>query len=167
MNGQTASRRPNALVEVDAGHRLPILGKTAIGAMWHICFAANSFVFPLYARFEKSDSISRMEFVVLFTLAHSEHLFARDITRMTGLPKNSISRGVNKLLDKGLVQDRPDDVDARRVVLSLTASGREMFDHLLPDYRKEADRILSILSDSERAQLEALSFKLACGIVTS
>ena len=45
---------------------IDILEDSEIGAIWQICFVANSFTHPIYANFDKSYGISRMEFVVLY-----------------------------------------------------------------------------------------------------
>lgn len=137
------------------------LADNLIGPIWHICFIANHFVFPIYAQFEAEHGIGRMEFVVLYCLAHRRRLFASDIARMTGLPKNNISRGVSKLLDKGLISRIGDDQDARRAHLETTPAGRALFEQLGQAYQRRAEHTLAALSPSEVRTLNRLSHKLA------
>lgn len=138
-----------------------VLEENAIGALWQICFVANSFVFPIYAHFDKQYEISRMEFVVLFVLSHRDSLMAWEICRMTGLPKNNISRGIQKLETKGLVSRSPDPKDARRAMITTTEKGHHLFDELLAAYTKRADGFLSLLDDNDRADLDRIMVKLS------
>jgi MarR family transcriptional regulator, temperature-dependent positive regulator of motility len=131
-----------------------------IGPIWHICFIANSFVFPIYAQFETTHGISRMEFVVMYSLAHRGRLFATDISRITGLPKNNISRGVSKLLGKGLISRSEDTEDGRRAHLEMTAKGSALFEKLAQDYKNRAEQTLSALTAQEVRSLQRLSEKL-------
>lgn len=139
----------------------PVLEENRIGALWHICFVANSFVFPIYAQFDKTYKISRMEFVVLYVLSHRDGLMSWEICRMTGLPKNNISRGVNKLDSKGFIDRVPDPTDARRAILTITPKGREMFEELIASYSARAESFLALLDDKDRMDLERVMTKLA------
>lgn len=134
-----------------------LLPDNPIGPLWHVCFVANSFVFPIYARFEKEHGITRMEFVVLFVLAQRRDTSWSDIVRMTGLPKNNISRGIARLVEKGLVERVEDALDRRRAFLVLTPEGRRLFDVLVARYRERAEAFLATLTARERDML-------ACGI---
>lgn len=138
-----------------------ILEENAIGAIWQICFVANSFVFPIYAHFDKEYGISRMEFVVLYVLAHRDKLMAWEICRMTGLPKNNISRGVKKLESKALIERYPDPADARQILLVISKSGRELFEELVAKYSFRADGFLSLLDDDDKSDLERIMVKLS------
>ncbi|MBL4597564.1 MAG: MarR family transcriptional regulator [Rhizobiaceae bacterium] len=138
-----------------------VLEENAIGALWQICFVANSFVFPIYAQFDKEYEISRMEFVVLFVLSHRDCLMAWEICRMTGLPKNNISRGIQKLETKGLISRSPDPKDARRAMVTTTEKGHILFDKLLAAYTKRADGFLSLLDENDKADLDRIMVKLS------
>lgn len=138
-----------------------VLEKNLIGAIWHICFVANSFVFPIYAMFDKKYKISRMEFVVLFVLSHRDGLMSWEICRMTGLPKNNISRGVQKLEAKGLIDREPDPTDARRAILTITEAGKALFGEMIVSYAARAETCLSMIDNKDRADLERIMTKLA------
>lgn len=157
------ARRPST----EATTNLPpvdVLAENAVGALWHICLTANSFVFPIYAEFEKEHDITRMEFVTMFALSHRPKLVATDIVRMTALPKNNISRGVNRLLQKGLIKSNGDSNDARRRILELSKSGRTLMDILLPRYSDRAAEFLVRLDNRDRKDLARLALKLAVAI---
>lgn len=138
-----------------------VLEENMIGAIWHICFVANSFVFPIYAHFDKKYRISRMEFVVLFVLSHRDNLMAWEICRMTGLPKNNVSRGVRKLEAKGLITRTQDPKDARRAMLKITEPGTALFNELIVSYTARANKALALIDDQDRAHLERIMTKMS------
>jgi DNA-binding MarR family transcriptional regulator len=138
-----------------------ILEESEIGAIWQICFIANIFTFPVYANFDKTHGISRMEFVVLYVTAHRANMMAWEICRITGLPRNNISRGVKKLEQKGLVSRATDPNDARRSLLNLTEKGKELYRELVVPYADRAETVLSLLDDSDRAALTDLTLRLS------
>ena len=143
-----------------------VLPENRAGALWHICLTANSFVFPIYAQFERDHGITRMEFVVMFVLSHRPRATATDIIRMTALPKNNISRGVNRLLQKGLIRRLDDRKDGRRRILELSPKGRSLMDILLPQYSQRARGFLDRLDDTDRRDLSRIILKLA-GAITA
>lgn len=143
-----------------------VLPENQAGALWHICLTANSFVFPIYAQFERDHGITRMEFVVMFVLSHRPQATATDVIRMTALPKNNISRGVNKLLEKGLIRRLDDTADGRRRILELSPKGRRLMETMMPQYSQRAQGFLDRLDDSDRQDLARLILKLA-GAITA
>lgn len=138
-----------------------ILEDNAIGSIWQICFVANSFVFPIYAFYDKQYSISRMEFVILFILAHKGKLMAWEMCIMTGLPKNNISRGVKKLESKGLIKRSQDPKDARRAILVTTETGEGLYKELIAHYTQRADGFLALLDETDKKDLERIMLKLS------
>src|SRR6056297_3195135 len=90
---------------------LTMLNDTEISPVWRISFVANFFTGPLYADVLERFDVSRPGFVILFSLSHQDNLDARDICRVTGLPKNSISRAVTELKAKGFVAPGTDSMD--------------------------------------------------------
>ena len=148
---------------VEASPRDRVLAESALDTAWRICFLANAFVFPLYGRLETEFDVARPEFVTMFCLAHAEPLVAQDIVDMTRLPKNSISRGVNRLIARGIVAREADPGDGRRSILRLTAAGRELYERLMPIPMDRQLRLLRCLTDEEKAELDRLLMKLAAG----
>lgn len=143
-----------------------VLEENSIGAIWQICFIANSFVFPINAFFDKEYEISRLEFVILYILAHRDNLMAWEICRISSLPKNNVSRGVQKLEQKGRIERSPDPDDARRALLHMTAAGRAFYEELLEHYQSRANAFLSLLDDDDKADLERITVKLSKALPT-
>ena len=155
--------RPPAIEAPEPSLTERMLAENALGEVWRICYLANLFVFPIYARFEKAHDILRPEFVTLFCLAHTQPLIAQDVVDMTGLPKNTISRGVNRLLSRGLIARGAHPGDRRKASLRLTPAGRAMFERLLPEVEARRATLTEGLDIAEREELGRLLLRMARG----
>ncbi|MEO1344883.1 MAG: MarR family transcriptional regulator [Pseudomonadota bacterium] len=127
---------------------------------WRINFVANFFTGPVYRNLSDKFGITRPEFVILYCLRHMPGLVAQDICRVTGQPKNSISRAVSDLLKKGYVQRSIDPEDKRAKPLTLTEAGRTILDNLSPIVKVRQDAMRAALTDNEMAQFDRLIRKL-------
>jgi DNA-binding MarR family transcriptional regulator len=74
--------------------------------------------------------------------------------------KGWISRTASVLIRKGLVDSRADGTDARRLRLDLTTKGRSLYARVAPAVSRRQARLLSVLSDRERAAFEIALDKL-------
>ena len=157
--------KQSSAVEPITDARKYVLETNRIGAIWQICFIANNFVFPVNAFFGKEYDISRVEFVILFVLSHRDGLMAWEICRMTNLPKNNVSRGANKLEQKGHIRRTGDPKDARRALLSLTESGWALFNEMIKHYMDRAQSILNLLDADDQRALDRITIKLSNALV--
>jgi len=71
-----------------------------------------------------------------------------------------ISRTASALIRKGLVESRADAADSRKLLLDLTAKGRNVYRRVAPAVGKRQVYLLSVLSDCERTVFEAALDKL-------
>lgn len=79
------------------------------------------------------------------------------VARRSSMEPDKVTRAVDQLVGKGLVARKVDPADRRRVVLTLTASGRRAYGEIDRMRRQVDAEFLSVLSDSERkAFFEAL-----------
>ena len=127
---------------------------------YRLSFLANHLVGPVYAGIERDHDLTRPEFLVLFVLARQDGLTSSDIVALSGLPKNSISRGVQLAERKGLIRRARDPADGRRAFLHLEVSGRELHARLLPRFTAQETRLLAALDGNERRQFSKLLQKL-------
>ena len=141
-----------------------LLMENATLEAWRICFLANIYAFPFYRELEKLFDITRPEWVVLFCLAHAEPLCAQDITLKSSVPKNSIIRGVNRLVKKGLINKKDDPDDGRRSLLTITREGWKLYSLALPAAVSRKEKLISPLSKQELAQLNQLLLKMCSNI---
>jgi DNA-binding MarR family transcriptional regulator len=85
---------------------------------------------------------------------------ARDIAAHAVMHKSRVSRAVSQLEARGLVARRPNRDDRREELLELTASGREIYEAVVPEALAFERRMLSVLTPAEQAILVALVEKL-------
>jgi len=127
---------------------------------YRLNYLALRYNVPLYSWVERVYSLSRPEFVVIFSLGLKDGAVARDIAISSGFPKNTLSRAIHKLVGLGLIERTADDRDRRRIVLTLTQSGRAMFDEALPRFVGFEQMMLEALTEEESTTLSRLMAKL-------
>lgn len=137
-----------------------ILRRNEIAYGYRVGYLFNHFAGPVYKWTAVKFGIQRPEFATLFCVAHLEGSSASDVVELTGIPKNSVSRAVNRLVQQGLIRRAADATDGRRVVLSLTAKGRRIYEQILPRFRERQDRMVAVLTAEERAEFDRLLDKL-------
>src|SRR6056297_2592896 len=143
---------------------LTMLTDTDLSPAWRISFLANFFTGPIYARIQDRFGLSRPGFVILFSLSQQDGLVARDICRVTGLPKNSISRAVTELKAKGFVARGTESMDKRAKPLRLTDTGRSVLAKIVPLFTARQAAMLAPLTDIEAAELDRLLGKITCAM---
>lgn len=139
---------------------LVMLDDTDLRHAWRINFVANFFTGPVYRQLGEKYGIARPEFVILYCLEHMPGLVAQDICRVTGQPKNSISRAVSDLLQKGYVRRGTDPDDKRAKPLTLTDAGWAMLEQVSPIVQARQDAMRAALTDDELAQFDTLIRKM-------
>jgi predicted metalloprotease with PDZ domain len=71
-----------------------------------------------------------------------------------------VSLRIDRLVQHGLAERRPDPSDGRGALVSLTDRGRELFEACAPEHLANAHEVLAGLSEPEREQLGQLLGKL-------
>jgi hypothetical protein len=77
-----------------------------------------------------------------------------------GLTSGTISVRMDRLVEQGLVERRPDPGDRRNTRITLTGEGRALFERVVPAHLANEARLLAALSPAEREQLASLLSKL-------
>lgn len=115
---------------------------------------------PCYEWVQQSHGLSRIEYVVIYSLALCPGGRARDIGRSSGFPKNSLSRAIAKLETDKYIKRKHDREDKRQQSLFLTSKGQKLFGKTLPAFEQREKQLLAALSDSEQEQLSTLLAKM-------
>ncbi len=142
-------------------HRNQIQQVNPIPFVYRINLLANLYTGAVYRQVAAQHGVARSEFVVVFCLSNLGELTAQDIVDITGRPKNSISRAVNAMLQRGFVERRVDPANARRAPLTLTRAGQRLYAEAIPVFQAREEAMLSALTARERDQLDRLLQKLA------
>ncbi|HEY9292579.1 MAG TPA: MarR family transcriptional regulator [Microlunatus sp.] len=130
---------------------------------WESLLTAHAVLIKQMAATDAWGELSMREYDVLYTLSKCpEPVRARELTRHVLLSQPALSRMVDRLVERGLVQRTADPADGRGVRLSLTDAGREQQRrvggrHAVDVARMVGDR----LSPAELRTLEELCLKLA------
>lgn len=123
-------------------------------------FVAFRFNDPVYRWIETRYGLVRPEFVALYAVGLREGVAAKNIVASSGLPKNTLSRAVQKLLQRRLLKRETDPDDLRSYVLALTPAGRAIFDETMPMMVSQQTAMLSVLTEAEQKQLCELMDKM-------
>ena len=103
------------------------------------------------------------EYDVLYTLSkRAAPISVSELNRHVLLSQPALSRLVDRLADRGLVQRRTDPADGRGVLLALTDAGRALQRQIGRLHARGVARAMTQeLTPAELRQLEALCLKLA------
>ncbi|MEU2084710.1 MarR family winged helix-turn-helix transcriptional regulator [Streptomyces albus] len=100
------------------------------------------------------EGFSRPEFDILSALRREDReLTPGQLAREIYASATSVAKRVRTLEEKGLLARRPDDRDRRVVHLSLTVSGRELVDRIMPEQTAYERSLLAGLGEEERDEL--------------
>lgn len=104
--------------------------------------------------------LSVSEWRTMSVLGNHQPLSASDVVLRSSIDKVQVSRGIQGLLKRGLLQRQVDNADRRRVHLHLTDTGQQVFADLVSRVRAREQQLLSDLSDEQRDTLKALMAKV-------
>jgi DNA-binding MarR family transcriptional regulator len=110
-----------------------------------------------------AHGLSAANFGVLVTLARIEDeggVSQRRLMDELGLTSGTISVRMDRLVEEGLVDRRPDPASRRNTLITLTERGRELFERVVPAHLANERRLLAALEPGEREQLAGLLRKL-------
>lgn len=90
------------------------------------------------------------EWRIIAVIAEGEAMSQQAIGVRTQMDKVTVSRAAIALVDRGLVDRRPNPVDQRSHLLSLSAAGRALYDNVAPKALALEARIFASLSPAEQ-----------------
>lgn len=115
----------------------------------------------LYSWVYDTYGLKRPEYVVLYSLALVDSGSARDISRTSGFPKNTLSRAIKRLELMGLIDARAKAPSGSRTqALHLSEKGWALIHETRPAFEAQEQRMLTSLSDGERQMLFELLSKV-------
>ncbi len=98
-------------------------------------------------------NVSYGQLYIIIFIGKKGNCSPSEVSNGLKLDAGHLNRTINKLIENGLINQTKNENDRRANVLSLTAKGEEIF-HASKDLFKEWDeKVLSPLSDDEKAQL--------------
>jgi DNA-binding MarR family transcriptional regulator len=122
---------------------------------------SSRYIGPVNAELERKLGLSRDDVTVATCLSITNATSAQEIVRYTGRPKNSVSRAVTSLEERGFLRRDSDASDRRSSRLSLTARGRRLFEQIAACLVERDTLMLRALSERERHAFNRLLNKLS------
>lgn len=131
-----------------------------INDAWRLTLWANYYTEPTFTALSEEFDVGRDEFNVLSCLASYGSMVAKTVCDVTGRPKNSISRAVNRLVERKMIRRKVNANDRRESLLMLNEEGRRLYAKVLPLAVARQSAMLDCLSDAERSTLDGILNKL-------
>lgn len=100
---------------------------------------------------------------VMAVLGRYEPISANEVCERTVMDKVAVSRAVQAMLRRGLVERTVDNRDRRRSALRLSKRGRAIHNEIVPMALEYERRLLETLTAEERAALDSLLKRLLNG----
>ena len=130
---------------------------------WEALLSAHARLMKQFAAEDIWQDLSMREYDVLYTLSKCrEPARMGELHRHVLLSQPALSRMVDRLVERGLVERCPDPADGRGVRLSLTEAGRDRQRQIGRRHAGSVARALAAeLTPDELRQLAAICWKLA------
>ena len=130
---------------------------------WEALLTAHAGLMKQFAAEDIWDDVSMREYDVMYTLSKDPGpLRLGDLNRHVLLSQPALSRLVDRLVERGLVERCADPADGRGVRLSLTDAGRVVQRRIGRRHARGVARAMTAgLTAAELAQLETICRKLA------
>jgi DNA-binding MarR family transcriptional regulator len=130
---------------------------------WEALLTAHATLMKRFAAEDIWADVSMREYDVLYTLSKcAGPLRLSELNRYVLLSQPALSRLVDRLAERGLIERCADPADGRGVRLSLTEAGRAVQRDIGRQHARDVARAMTAeLKPVELAQLEALCRKLA------
>jgi transcriptional regulator, MarR family len=131
-------------------------------AAWESLFRAQHEVLSDVSGDFTEDDLTQAEYDVLLTVTRGENHAARlrDVTANMLISQPSVSRLVDRMVSRGLISKCPDPDDGRGAIVRATDTGIAAFRRIATVHGRSIAGRMSVLSDAELAQLQALTAKL-------
>jgi len=141
-----------------------LTGRGAVAnAAWEALLSAHSAAMKRFAAEDIWAEASMREYDVLYTLSKCpEPIRISELNRHVLLSQPALSRLVDRLAERGLVERLADPADGRGVRLTLTVAGRDLQRQVGRRHARSVARALAAgLDPGELRQLEVICLKLA------
>jgi len=140
---------------------LDVLGDRSFdfGAMWAVSnlFRSSAAIRRhMEANVLAADRLSWTAFTGLWVLWIWGEMESRDFAQAVGISRPTASGVLSTLEGRRYVRRRKDSRDGRRVLVSLTPSGKRKIEQLFPRFNEEEVAVTAHLDDAQRAALAEL-----------
>jgi DNA-binding MarR family transcriptional regulator len=127
----------------------------------HLLRRAHQRASSIFQSYMGHVQITPTQFAALTKLRDEGELSQNHLGRLTAMDPATIQGVTRRLIDRGLVQIRPDETDRRRMLLRLTEAGLELTEDIIPYGFDITDDTLEPLTEEEQELFLALLKKIS------
>ncbi len=123
---------------------------------YRLSVLSNRISSEIAALYEARFGVSVTEWRVMAVLGRYPDVSAMEVAEHTAMDKVAVSRAVNALIERGLLQRDIHSDDRRRSVLALSEAGFAIYDQIVPLALSYERQLMESLSAAEIKRFEAL-----------
>ncbi len=134
---------------------LDVAPQGVIGRLHRVAALLTDELVAVYSKYGLNEG----DFDVLATLRRSGPPYARaagDLADHTMITSGGLTKRVDRLVAKGLVERRPGAADARQRIVALTPAGLELIDAAFSAHMENEHRLIDEIGRADAARLELL-----------
>jgi DNA-binding MarR family transcriptional regulator len=138
-------------------------GRALANDAWEALLSAHAAVMKRFAAQDSWDEVSMREYDVLYTLSKCPGpQRMSELNRHVLLSQPALSRLVDRLAERGLIERRSDPADRRGIRLALTGAGRALQHRVGRQHARDVAQTMTAgLDHDELRQLGSICRKLA------
>lgn len=110
--------------------------------------------------YQDKFALSITQWRIMAVLGEYPDSSADDVSHKTQIEKSILSRAISKLLQRKLIQRVFSETDKRRSMLSLTVTGIDVYNEIVPLSQQYEKQLLTCFNQQEKAQFYKLLEKL-------
>ena len=127
---------------------------------YRISILSNHLSAIIAQTYKNKFALSITEWRIMAVLGEYAGSSAEEVSIKTQVEKSIVSRSLSKLLKRSLVSRTVDENDRRRQNLTLTATGEDIYNQIVPVSYAYEDRLLECFNQQERAIFDGLIDRL-------
>lgn len=127
---------------------------------YRLSIASNRVSGAIASAYQALFGLRIPEWRLVAVLAEGEGATQQALGLATRMDKVTVSRAAAALVERGLVERRPNPSDQRSHMLTLSATGRALYDEIAPKALELEARIFAGFSTAERATFRAMLDRL-------
>lgn len=104
--------------------------------------------------------LTSVQFATLYSINKLQECSQKELVSDTGIDQATIRGIIQRLKDKGLISQDPDSIDKRKVLIHITALGKEELKLAIPIAETITDLTLEALNPAERIAMKFLLQKI-------
>ena len=104
--------------------------------------------------------LTSVQFATLYSINKLQECSQKELVNDTGIDQATIRGIIQRLKDKGLISQDPDSIDKRKVLIHITALGKEELKLAIPIAETITDLTLEALNPAERIAMKFLLQKI-------